>query len=509
MTTAPDGDRSSVRAEVMRLHYLEGFSIRAIARKLRLSRRTVRCHLGKLPPRPASTPAKRSSIVDAHEETIRELLAETPDLKATQILEHLRRRGYRGGISVLRARVRKLRPLPAPHVYLTVEHKPAATMQIDWADFGFALPGVPRRVSAFVALLPYSRQLYLEFVLSQAMGSFLRCMDRAIGFFGGVTHADVFDNMKTVVLENRPGIRPRFNDRFLAYANARGGFAVVACTPHHPESKGGVERGIRTVRDSFWPGRRFRDLADLAAQASDWRDRIHNRREHATTGRVPALVFEHEEKAGLRPVPPEPFETDDIDHDVVDARFRVRFDRNTYSTPWRLHGQSVSIRGDNDTVRILLGPKCVAEHRRCWDTGQDIEDPAHPRDLREFRKADPGSVVVERFGDVGKQYFDTLCAGTRSMRREMLRLTYLAELFGTRQTRSAIEEVMRTGHVGVEYVEFVLRHKRRLVPAFTPLQLGNPALDGIVLREPDLSVYDPPAITRDPGNPIDETDNEE
>ena len=67
---------------------------------------------------------------------------------------------------------------------------------------------------------------------------------------------------------------------------------------------------------------------------------------------------------------------------------------------------------------------------------------------------------------------------------------------------------MRTGHVGVEYVEFVLRHKRRLVPAFTPLQLGNPALDGIVLREPDLSVYDPPAITRDPGNPTDETDNE-
>jgi len=35
-----------------------------------------------------------------------------------------------------------------------------------------------------------------------------------------------------------------FNPRFLAYANARGGFAVIACSPHYPEGKGGVERGI-------------------------------------------------------------------------------------------------------------------------------------------------------------------------------------------------------------------------------------------------------------------------
>src|SRR5690606_29464896 len=136
-------------------------------------------------------------------------------------------RGYTGGISILRELVRKLRPTPDTRVFLTVRHEPAATMQVDWGDFGFALPGVPRRVSVFVALLPYSGCLFLRFCLSQATGTFLRCMDRALEFFGGATTADVFDNMKTVVLENRPGISTRFNDRFLAYANARGGFAVV------------------------------------------------------------------------------------------------------------------------------------------------------------------------------------------------------------------------------------------------------------------------------------------
>jgi hypothetical protein len=62
---------------------------------------------------------------------------------------------------------------------------------------------------------------------------------------------------------------------------------------------------------------------------------------------------------------------------------------------------------------------------------------------------------------------------------------------------------MRTGHVGVEYVEYVLRHKRRLEPARSPLELGNPALDSITLREPDLSIYDPPVLTKDPGEVTD------
>lgn len=80
----------------------------------------------------------------------------------------------------------------------------------------------------------------------------------------------------------------------------------------------------------------------------------------------------------------------------------------------------------------------------------------------------------------------------------------LAELFSASSTASAIDEVMRTGHVGAEYVEHVLRHKRRLVPAPAPLRLGDPVLDAISLSEPDLAVYDDIAARRplrDPGEP--------
>lgn len=63
---------------------------------------------------------------------------------------------------------------------------------------------------------------------------------------------------------------------------------------------------------------------------------------------------------------------------------------------------------------------------------------------------------------------------------------------------------MHPGHVGAEYVEYVMRHKRRLVPHAPPLRLGNLELDAISLPEPDMSIYDTLSatpMTRDPGEP--------
>ena len=494
-------DEGAVRAEVMRLHYLEGMSMRAIARRLGLARRTVQRHLAKLPPAQKPSPVPRPSLLDPYDGTIRALLKETPELKAPQLLERLRGLGYSGGITILRDRVKALRPKPKLQAFLTLDFRPGEALQVDWADFGFALPGVPRRVSAFVAVLCYSRLLYLEFVLSQSMGSFLRCMDRALAFFGGVTTVDIFDNMKTVVLEHPRSGPVRFNPRFLDYASARGDFAVAACTPATPTAKGRVERPIAFVRDRFWRGRRFQHLADLNRQAATWRDDFANLREHADTGKVPALAFEHEEKPHLRPLSERPFDTDEVEPATATKLYRVSFDRNRYSVPWRLAGQSLLVRADDHTVRILIGPKQVALHERSWGIGEDLEHPSHRKALGDVRSGDPADFARIRFGEVGTRYFKMLAAGQRSLRREGLRLVFLAELFGNAEVQSALDEVMRTGHVGVEYVEYVLRHKRRLSPEFTPLRLGNPTLDQITLREPDLSIYDRPVLTRDPGEP--------
>ena len=496
---------SSRMAEVLKLSLVDGLSVRAISKKLSMARKTVRRILGRSAAKPKALQAPKVTLLSPYETTVRKLLDGTPELKAPAVLERLRPLGYAGGLTILRRHLRGLRPGYNREAFLTLDFRPGAAVQVDWADFGFALPGCPRRVSAFVMALCYSRYLYLEFVLSQAMGTFLRCMERGLSFYGGTTVADIFDNMKTVVLSHTP-LATVFNQRFLEYARVRG-FAAIACNVARGNEKGRVERPIGFVRTRFWPGRRFQSLLDLNTQATAWRDDFANNREHEETGKVPALVFKNEERGLLQPLNSRPFETDEIETAGVTKSFRVRFDKNVYSVPPRLVGQTVLVRANDTAVGVFLGPKQVALHRRSWNVGEDVEHPSHRQAALETKpRGAPGQLPpgLEGLAEVGREYFKVLAATSRSLRREVVRLTFLAEVFGEAPTASAVDEVMKSGHVGAEYVEYVLRHKRGLVPSPPPLRLGDPELDAMSFPEPDLSSYDslvPTPKTLDPGTP--------
>src|SRR5699024_5912511 len=93
-----------------RLHKSEGTAIKAIARKLGVSKNTVRRALASdTPPRYERAPA--GSAVDEFVPQIRSLLADCPSMPATVIGERI---GWTRSASVLRARVAELRPEYAP-----------------------------------------------------------------------------------------------------------------------------------------------------------------------------------------------------------------------------------------------------------------------------------------------------------------------------------------------------------------------------------------------------------
>ena len=84
-------------AEVLRLHLTEGLGIRPIARKLSMSRKTVRRILGKAAKK--SAPPPRTSMLSPFEDHLGEWLKETPDMRAPAVLEKLRPLGYTGAAS--------------------------------------------------------------------------------------------------------------------------------------------------------------------------------------------------------------------------------------------------------------------------------------------------------------------------------------------------------------------------------------------------------------------------
>ena len=56
-------------------------------------------------------------------------------------------------------------------------------------------------LAAFVAVLGYSRAMYVEFVTDERLETLLGCHERAFAFFGGVPESVLYDKVKTVVIK--------------------------------------------------------------------------------------------------------------------------------------------------------------------------------------------------------------------------------------------------------------------------------------------------------------------
>src|SRR5450755_846374 len=97
-------------AEVLRLGLIEGTSVRQIAKRLSVARKTVRKILGRHSAPPVKAAAARGSLLDAYETPLRAILEDVPDILAPAVLERLRPLGYTGGVTILRARLRQLGP---------------------------------------------------------------------------------------------------------------------------------------------------------------------------------------------------------------------------------------------------------------------------------------------------------------------------------------------------------------------------------------------------------------
>jgi transposase len=225
-------------------------------------------------------------------------------LSAVRLFEEVRAAGYAGGITQLRDFVARVRPRPEPEPVVRFETPPGLQAQVDFAAFRF--PWGKRY--ALLVVLGYSRVLWLRFYPRQTMATVIAGLEAAFAAFGGVPRELLFDQMKSVILEDR---RPEGgtlleNAEFLRFAQHHG-FRIRACRPFRAQTKGKVERPVSYVRSNFVYGREFLGDADLAAQTERWLEQTANSRVHGTTGEVPQVRLERDERAVLLPVAPHPY----------------------------------------------------------------------------------------------------------------------------------------------------------------------------------------------------------
>jgi transposase len=157
-------------------------------------------------------------------------------------------------------------------------------------------------------VLGYSRLMWLQFCTRQTMAVLIGGLEEAFAFFGGVPSELLFDQMKSVIIEDDRAIGGKLleNAEFMRFA-AHWDFRIRACRPYRAKTKGKVERPIGYVRESFFYGRHFLNDADLNAQALAWLAQTANVRIHRTTVEVPGVRFERDERALLRPLALRPY----------------------------------------------------------------------------------------------------------------------------------------------------------------------------------------------------------
>jgi transposase len=173
------------RRLVLEIHRMadEGLSCRKIAKTLKLDRTTVGKYLAE--PNPLRPVVVKASKLDPFKDMIRELLERDRDAPATVIRQRLKSRGFDGGLSILRAYLRQIRPKPR-EAFIRFESQPGEQFQIDWGHFGsLAYGSTSRKLYCLAVIECHSRMLTLEFTHSQRQETLHGALLNAFQFFGG------------------------------------------------------------------------------------------------------------------------------------------------------------------------------------------------------------------------------------------------------------------------------------------------------------------------------------
>jgi transposase len=436
-----------------------GESMRRIARELGVTRNTVSRVLAEVEARRAgggSHSRHRPSRLDPYEPVIEELLGRYPELTAVRLWEELRQRGFSGSYTLVRQRLREVRPRSIPSPVVRFETGPGAQAQMDYAvyDIDFSNEG-RRRVNLFSYVLGYSRRQYLRFVESQDFATTLREHVRAFEHLGGVAATCLYDNMKVVVSGHEDDV-PIYNPRFLAFATHYG-FRPIACRVGRPQTKGKVERPFGYVESSLLNGRSFETLNHLNETTGWWLAHVADVRELRHLGKTP-LQLHQEELPHLIPLPAQAYAIDPVVYRVVGVEGLITYRQNGYSVPWRYIGSTLPVRvTETEVVIYSSGIEEIARHvllPRSATGQRSVHKEHRPSEHEQHRQAELEQRFAE-LGAIGRQFLAGLLRAQRYGRDQARRVLALLGTYARPDLIAALERAVRYGaysHAAVERI---------------------------------------------------------
>lgn len=430
----------------------------------RLAARVLaRCRPGPPDASPGRTEARLAKHRDTLESWLRPESEDGSGLTLTKCQERLRQQGVDVPYSSLhRFAVQRCAFGARQGTVRMPEVAPGELAEVDFGRLGL-IPaeaiGTGRRVvHALVVTLVHSRHQYVHLTHSQRLEDVIEGLEAAWEFFGGVAARVVLDNLKAAVTK-ADRYEPRIQRTVEEYAQHRG-FVIDPAPVRQPTGKPHVERQVQYVRESFFRGESFRDLDDAQARAKVWCLEVAGRRVHGTTRKPPLEVFEQVEKAALKPLEGERFDTPRWAQVKVHPDHHVRFGNALYSVPTKYLRQPVDVRGDRSLVRIYHRGDLIKTHptKAAGERSTDYDD--YPTDKQAYARRDPDRMVrrARQRGEHLGRFMSRLLSGDFpwSYLRQAQKLMRLADKYGEETVDAACRRALAFDLINVRRVETIV-----------------------------------------------------
>lgn len=369
--------------DIITLHR-KGLKQRAIARKLGISRNTVKKYLEN-PDLVFAPPAlrHRKSLLDPYRDNIQAWIDEDSEYTAAWIYDRLTSMGFIGSYEIVKRKVHRIKENYYKVAYMRFETEPGYQAQVDFGEFQVLKPdGNIDKLYLFSMILGYSRRMYAELIERCDLPTFLDCHIHAFDYFGGVPEQVLYDRMRNVYIGKIAGKR-KFNDTLMGFA-LHYGFKPEVAPAYAAWVKGKVERPYSFIREGFWRGYGFICLEnanrDLLTWLSKKDERIHGTTHEKVTDRF------YREKPHLSILPPRAFDTSYRIYRKVYKDCTVRFEGNSYVVPHTLVGQQIILRVKDKIMRIFYNDRLVVTYDIPDGKGHLVQDKRFYEALKKDRE---------------------------------------------------------------------------------------------------------------------------
>jgi transposase len=492
----------TLRDEIRTWVLIQGKSQRAAAQHFGLSRNTVAKLLLEEPAAnvrqyqrqaPCKTPVRDAALPH-----IEKWLKENEWLSrwapkqcwtAHRMWVELRKLGIPIGESTVRMFVQEKHQRSKP-AFVPLDFAPGERAEFDFGEAIVKLAGQLVKVPFLAGRLRFSGAMFVECFPTQRQEAFLLGQRHAFEFWGGVPRMVVYDNLKSAVLQVLQGHSRREHDVFLHFHSIYRFEALFANVASGWE-KGSVENLVGYARRNYLVP--LPEGANLEAINKELKENCLADQQRIMAGHTEPIASRLAfEQSQLGPLPAHAPDLGPVAEVLVHSTGRVRFQTNDYSAPIQYAYQRLTLKADPFRVRLYAGAELVADHPRCYDKRQVIEDWRHYVPLLLHKSFAVPWASALRHGDLPSTFEAArldLVARRPDGNREFARLLELCLTHAVEAVETALLQARAQGGWSADMVRQLLNFASAADAPAPPLDPSHyPAYQGMT-PPPDLSAY--------------------